>query len=208
MAKPVTASTQPMTDGQIENLVDKFRAAVRKHRGEFGSDAAQQALGFENLGMKLLEPFRRLVEVVSSMTVRHVKVDRTRTPQQVLNATGRRQCKDRSAVASMPRGEEDEGDIYFFQVDLSDRGGHISNEDLGKEFKCHGLNPVDPYKLAQANADDPAFADEHPNGTQWKDADGNWFHATFGRRLGERGVTVFRGVSGWYGGWWFAGLRK
>src|SRR3990167_4179491 len=106
MAKTVIASQQSMTDGQFENLVDKFRAAVRKHRGEFDSDAVQQVLGVENLGMKLLEPFRKLMEVVSKIIVCHVKVDRKLTPQQALDATGRKQYVDPDVVAGMPRGEE------------------------------------------------------------------------------------------------------
>jgi len=62
---------------------------LRKHRSEFGSEAAQQVLGLENLGMQLLAPFRVLVEANGSMIIRHVKVNRTRSPQEVLNATGR-----------------------------------------------------------------------------------------------------------------------
>ena len=200
--------TALMTDGQIDNVVDKFRAAVRKHRGEFGSDAVQQALGVENLGMKLLEPFRKLVEAFSNMIVRHVKVDWKFTPQQALDATGRKQYTDKSVVESMPRGEDDEGDIYFFRVDPSTYGGHISDEDLDKEFKSHALKPADPYQLAKVNADDPAFADTHPNGTHWKDAKGQWCYVAFDRWSGERYVCVYRDASGWAGHWWFAGRSQ
>jgi len=58
------------------------------------------------------------------------------------------------------------------------------------------------------NTDDPAFADEHPNCTHWKDGEGKWCFATFSRWGGERGVDVSRrdGVS--RDGWWFAGVRK
>lgn len=211
MAKSMTASTEPMTDGQVEILIDKFRAAMRKHRGEFGSDAVQQTLGVENLGMELLEPFRKRVEAVSNPIVRHVKVDPKLTPQQVLDVTGGwKQDTDKSVVESMPRGEEGdgEGDVYFFQVDLRARGGYISDDDLKKEFNLRGFKPAGPYYLAQVNADDPAFADDHPNVTHWKDANGKWCYAAFCRWGVGRSVVVGRGGRGWGDRWWFAGLRK
>ena len=49
MDKPMTASEKSITDGQIENLVDKFRAALRKHRTEIPSEVAQQVLGIESI---------------------------------------------------------------------------------------------------------------------------------------------------------------
>lgn len=200
MAKTVTAS---MTDGQIDNLVDKFRAAVRKHREEFGSEPVQQVLGVENLGMKLLAPFRKHVEAVSNMIVRRVKVDRTRTPQQVLDATSRYQYTDRNVAKVMPRGEGAEAEMVFFKIYRS-----IRDDDLEKEYELRGLKPADPYSLAAVNEADPAFADDHPNGTHWKDADGRWCYLAFHRWSGERHVIVSRRASDWRALWWFAGLRK
>src|SRR3989344_3677712 len=105
MARIMPALVQLMTDGEIENLVEKLRAAARKHRNEFSSDAVQQALGVENLGMKLLEPFRKLVEDVAGVIVHHVTVDRSRTPQETLDATGCKQYTNPDVVETMPRGE-------------------------------------------------------------------------------------------------------
>ena len=68
MAKTMIASG--MTDGQIDNVVNKLRDALRKHRDEFGADPAQQVIGRENLGMELLAPFRALVEAESEFIVR------------------------------------------------------------------------------------------------------------------------------------------
>jgi hypothetical protein len=53
MAKTMTASQ--MTDGQIDNLTDKLRAVLRKHRSEFSTDVAQHVCGVENIGMAFLE---------------------------------------------------------------------------------------------------------------------------------------------------------
>ena len=134
---------------------------------------------------------------------RLVKVDRTRTPQAVLDATGRKQYTDNDVVATMPRGTDEEVKIVFFKL-----GRYISDVDLDKEYESRGLKPADPYSLAAVNEDDPAFADEHPNATHWKDADGNWCHAAFRLWHVERGVGVYRYGLGWYDYWWFAGLAS
>ena len=190
-----------MTDGQIDKATDIFRSQLRKHRGELPSDPVQLALGQPELGTELLAVFRKRVEAVSNMIVRHVRVDRGRKPQQVLDATGRVQHTDKSVVATMPRGEGDEVDVCFFKV-----GRYISDADLEKEYELRGLKP-DPYAQAQVNGDDPAFADEYPNGTHWKGDKGRWCFATFGRSLGERFVDVNRD-GGWGAYWWFGGVRK
>ena len=163
----------------------------------------QPVLGVDNLGMELLVPLRKRVEAVSNMIVRHVKVDRTRTPQEVLDVTGCRQHTDRKVVKNMPRGECKESDVIFFNV-----GRFISDNDLEEEFALRGLEAADPYSLAAINEEDPSFADDHPNNVHWKDADGRWCYAIFYRRRGERHVTVHRDPSEWGGDWWFAGLRK
>ncbi|MST03997.1 MAG: hypothetical protein EXS49_00285 [Candidatus Pacebacteria bacterium] len=181
---------------------------MRKHRHEIGSDVAQQVLGVENLGMMMFAPFRERVEVVSSFVVRTVRVNRTRTPQEALDATLRKQDTDRTVVDAMSRGEGDEVEVVFFKPDLSKRIGFISDDDLEKEFELRGLKPADPYSLAAVNELDPAFADQKLNGTHWKNADGEWCVALFHRWRDGRGVRVDRNYGKWSGGWWFAGLRK
>lgn len=202
MAKTMIASDQ-MTDGQIENLVAKLRDAVRKHRSEFPKDLVQDVLGVENLGMELLEPFRKRLEAISDLIVRHVKVNRGRTPQEALKATGRNLYVNDTVVATMPRGEGEETDVYFFKLNR-----YISDADLEKEYQLRGLAPADPYSLAAVNEADPAFADERPNGTYWQDGDGKGCFAAFRRWGGERHVYVDPNDNAWNDNWWFAGLRK
>mgnify|MGYP001584439331 FL=1 len=197
-----------MTDGQIENVVNKLRDAMRKHRSEITSDVAQQVLGVENLGMMMFTPFRERAEAVSNLIVRKIKVNRNRSPQEALDATGCAQYTDRKVVDSMPKGEGDEVEVVFFKLDLSQRNGFISDDDLEKEFELRGLKPADPISVATVNEAYPAFADEKPHGTHWKDAKGNWCYAAFNRWSGERKVDVLRVGSDWYGRWWFAGVRK
>jgi hypothetical protein len=86
-------------------------------------------------------------------------------------------CKrstDRKVVDAMPKGKGDEAEIVFFKPDLFQRHGFISDDDLDKEYKLRGLKPADPISVAAVNQDNPAFADDKPNGTHWKDANGNW----------------------------------
>ena len=198
-----------MTDGQIENAVNKLRDAMRKHRSEITSDVAQQVLGVENLGMMMFTPFRERAEAVSNLIVRKDKVNRGRSQQEAIEATGRAQYTDRKVVDAMPKGEGDEVEVVFFKPDLSQRNGFISDDDLEKEFELRGLKPADPISVAAVNEADPAFADEKPHGTHWKDAKGNWCYAAFSRWSGKRGVSVDRhGAFDWSGSWWFAGVRK
>jgi len=197
-----------ITDGQIENAVNKLRDAIRKHRSEITSDVAQQVLGVENLGMLMFTPFRERAEAVSNLIVRKATVNRSRFPQEALEATGRAQYTDRKVVDAMPKGEGNEVEVVFFTPDLSERNGFISDDDLEKEFDLRGLKPADPVSVAAVNEADPAFADEKPHGTHWKDAKGNWCYASFYRWGGERRVGVYRSAYGWSDSWWFAGVRK
>ena len=208
MTQIMTPTEATITDGQIEKAVGKLRDAMRKHRSEITSDVAQQVLGVENLGMMMFSPFRERAEAVSNLIVRKVPVKRSRSPQEALEATNRAQYTDRKVVDAMPKGEGEEAEIVFFKPDLSERNGFISDDDLEKEFELRGLKPADPYSLAAVNESDPAFADDHPNATDWKDGDSKWCFAAFNRWDGERYVFVDRDDYDWDGRWWFAGLRK
>ena len=194
----------PITSGQIAKFLDVQAAALRK--SGLPSEPTQQVL--ESQGAALADEFvaavRKRVDAISNMIVRRVKVDRARTPQQVLDATGRKQYTDRLVVVAMPRGEGDDAEVVFFKL-----GRYVSDIDLDKEYELRGLKPADPYAQAAANEADPAFADDHPNATHWKDADGNWCYVAFRRwRGGGRDVRVYRNDFGWRGRWFFAGVRK
>lgn len=207
MAKK-TMIASGMTSGQIENIIEKFRAAMRKHCRDINTDVVQQVLGIENLGMELYAVVRKHAERFSNMIVRRVKVNRSQTQKQVLDATGRRQYVTDSVVKTMPRDGDGETEVVFFKPDPEVyKHGWISNDDVAKEYDKHGLEP-DPYAQAKVNEDDPDFADTHPNACQWKDVDGNWCHAAFYRWYDERYVRVFRHDDAWHDYWFFAGVRK
>jgi len=199
----MTPSVQGITDGQIDKAVSVLRDQLRKHGGQFSSDAVQQVLGQDELGPDLLTVFQKRVEAVSNLITRRVTVNRNRTPQDMLNATGRNQDTDKAVVQAMPRGTGDEVEVIFFKV-----GRYVSDVDLDTEYDRRGLKPADPFSLGRVNEANPAFADEHPNGTHWKDANGQWCYVTFVRWLEGRRVRVGRGDDGWITGWWVGGVRK
>jgi hypothetical protein len=192
-----------MTTSQIDRACEILRAKLTKHASEFSSDAVQMVFGQSELGAEWLAVLRKRVEAISSMIIRRVKVDPTRSPEQVIDATNRAKYTDGKVVKSMPRGTGEETDIHFFKV-----GRFISDNDLEKEYELRGLRPADPESLAKVNEDDPAFADSHPNGTHWKDADGKWCFANFDRWSGKRSVDVVRYDNDWDDYWWFAGVCK
>lgn len=205
MEKIVTPS---ITAGQIGKIQEILGAGLRK--SGLPSEPVQRVIETQgdSLVAELVSTVRKHVEAVNNMIVRHVKANRTRSPREVLEATGRKQYVDNDVIKAMPKGDEDEGDVYFFKPDLSARRGHISDDDLEKEFESRGFKPADPYKLAEVNADDPSFADTHPNATHWQDENGKWCYAACLRWFDERYVYVNRDAYDWYDYWWFAGLRK
>lgn len=203
MSMTPSAERKTMTDGQIEKAVDAYRALLRKHRDELGAEAVQQVLGSDGYVADMVSVLRRRVEAVSDMIVRRVTVNRSRTPEEALKATGCNRYADDTVVAGMPRGAGEEAEVYFFKV-----GRYISDDDLEKQYELRGLTPADPYSLAAVNEVDPAFADDHPNCTHWKDGKGKWCYAAFDRWDGLRDVDVSRSDDEWRDSWWFAGCRK
>lgn len=192
-----------ITAGQVGKVQELLGAALRK--SDLQSEPAQQVL--ESQGAQVINEmvavFRRYVEAVSNMIVRHVAVNRNRSPEEAVAATGRNKYLNDVVVATMPQGDGNEVDVFFFKL-----GHGISDADLDKEYELRDLKPADPYTLAAVNEADPTFADDHPNGTHWKDSNGNWCFVAFDRWGGGRGVGVLQHDDAWGGGWWFAGCRK
>ena len=202
--------SKPVAEAQIGKLNQNVTARLLKHKAEIPSDIFQEILGDETLIDDIHSLIRKRVEARSNMIVRSVKVDRTRTPKKVLDATGRTQYVSDDVVKAMPKGEGEEVEVIFFKPAKEFyKNGVISDADLEKAYALVGLVPADVYSQAAVNEADPAFADEHPNGTHWKDKGDNWCFATFGRWSADaRFVYVRRLGSGWSDIWWFAGLRK
>ena len=203
MAETMTASEIVITAGQIAKINENLAAALRK--SGFSKDPVQKIIETQGdaLVAEMVEPLRRRVEAISGFIVRRISVNRARTPKEAIDATGRQQYVTDSVVETMPHGEGEEAEVHFFNLDR-----YVSDSDLDKEYELRGLKPADPYSLAAVNEADPAFADEYPNSTQWKDANSKWCYAAFYRWHDGRYVYVYRSVDDWDAYWWFAGVRK
>ena len=203
------ASDNVMTYPQIDDLANKLRDAARKHRDEIDQGDAQEGLRSENIGMRLFAEFRRIVDELKKRIVHIVTVDRTRTPQQALDACGRRQYVDKKVVAAMPRGTGDKAKLVYFKPGPECyEGSLISCSKVAEEYKKRKLRP-DPQAQIDDNAAKPEFADSTPNGCQWVDEQGNYCCASFDRWFDERHVHVYRlGVHVWRDEWSFAGVPE
>ena len=204
-------SMEPITEGQIGKLNELLRARLLKISSQFQKDPFQDVLEHqgEELVKEIVSVVIKRVEAVGNLIVRHVKINRNRTMQEVLDATGRAQYTESNVVKSAPVGDnKEEVDVVFFKIDLSGRNGYISDDDLEKEYDLRGLKPADLVSVSAVNEADPSFADEKPHGTHWKNTNGKWCFAAFDRLGGERCVNVYQNDGGWGDGWWFAGVRK
>lgn len=205
-----TATTQSITNGQIGQIQDRLATELRE--SGLPADAVQAVLSAPGgkAIKEMVAVLRKFVEAVANMIVRIVSPNRQLAPREMLEATGRNLYVNDEVVGNMPRGEGDKSEVVFFKPEPEEytRPGWMSDEDLDKAYERRGLKAADPYSQTQANKDDPAFADDHPNGTHWKDKDEKWCFAAFYRWDGGRSVDVRRYGNGWDGCWWFAGLRK
>ncbi len=198
---------KPLTPPQTEKFADLIRVALRKNNPF--SDEAQDLIEnhWDELKDEMLEAVngvvKRAIERKRNTIIRAVKVNRSRLPQEMLDATGRAKYLNDSVVEGIPRGEgNEEVTVEFFKL-----GRYVSDNELEKEYTKRGLTP-DPYAVAAVNEADPAFADEHPNGVHWKDENGRWCYITFDRYYDGRSVGVYLVGDDWFGSWWFGGVRK
>jgi hypothetical protein len=200
-----------ITDKQIEKIRDVVVALLYRYRKVFRSADVQVVLGRKDLSKKLVESIgntlRKLVEEAIDGFVRSVKPNYSRTPQEMLIATGCEVCSKDEAVATMPTDGMRRGNLEFFNL-----GKYVSDDELELEIIQRGYARLaTPYELADVNEKDPTFADLYQNGTHWKDSENRWYFIVFLRLLNERIVTVDRRMilgGGWNNQWWFAGVRK
>lgn len=191
-----TVRTQSITSGQIGQISDRLTTKLRE--SGLPTENVQRVLMMPgNMAIdEMVAVFRKHVEAQSDIIIRRVRVDRARTPMEVINATGRNKYVNDGVVATMPQGEGDEVDVYFVPTKL-----FVPANGVPAFLAQYGLVP-DPRAQAAVNEQDPAFADEHPNGTQWSD---NCCLA-FSRWDGDRGVHCVRDDVGWGGAWFLSGV--
>ena len=210
MATPLSPS-KIVSDNQIEKLKTQFGDALRKVNpfsedaqdlietswDELRDEVTQGCVGAIN---RVLERKRNTIPILAK------RVDYTRTPMQVIKATGRVEYVDEDIAKTMPRlgeGVRENMEVVFFKL-----GRNVGAEELDREYELRGLVP-DPYAQAAVNEQDSAFADKHPNGSQWYREGRNASYLAFDRWSDdERRVDCLRRGNAWLGHWWFAGVRK
>ncbi|OGE82017.1 MAG: hypothetical protein A3B10_04050 [Candidatus Doudnabacteria bacterium RIFCSPLOWO2_01_FULL_44_21] len=146
------------------------------------------------------------VSETATEMVFHVKIKRgNRTPQQLLDLTGRRPYTNPDVVETMPlvvgNGQEEDFEYVFFKPGRQTSDAAVETERTMREL----IRDLEVQALI--NALIPAFADQHPNGDSWQDAEGNWCFASFRRADHERCVHVDRCSVGWSSSVWFGGRK-
>lgn len=205
-----TMTTSKMSDGQVERAVELFEAQLRKQASRFSREAVQMAFSDSTLSVEWVRVLSSRVKKIECMIVRHVEnVDRTRSPHEVLDAFTCLKHICRDCVDAMPRGTGSGADVYFFKLKFK-RGIYHYVEDayLAREYALRGLIPADPYSLAQVNLDDPDFADNHPNTTQWRDIDGGVVYLLFDSNNVDSRLGLHSTAHNLNKDFWYAGLRK
>jgi len=153
---------KPVTPKQIEKVVAKFRNRLRKGADQMPVKIVQEVLEGKELDHAMADLFRRLVEERGNLIVRTVRVNRSRTPQQAIEATGREMNIAPDVLANMPIVEEETVTVTFFCIDRT----AFTMAEADEGYRSRGLVPVDPIALAAVNEAYPSFADEHSNATQ------------------------------------------
>ncbi|MDO8581721.1 MAG: hypothetical protein Q7S16_02490 [bacterium] len=191
-----------VTENDVGVAVQFFEKGEGEHFAELVTSFSL-ATGLHH-GVGLNEPARR--KAMDDITVIVKRVDYNRNPQQSLDATGRKQYTDKAIVATMPkRGNGIQENVPFTWF-RSRR--FLSPAEVQIELEAHGL-VRDLYAQVAANAQDPAFADDHRNGMSWELPGGGYGYMAFGRDGdGRRYVDVCRNDDGWRVSWSFGGVPE
>lgn len=197
-----------ITAGQSGRLADRFITRCRTEGLPYPTQLIQDVVEQEGdqIVQQAFEDLRARVERRSKMIVRRVRINRSLSPMQLVDASKRVKYVNEDVLDTMPRKStegEEEVDMYFFN-----EGRYLSVDEQEKVLAEYGLEH-DYAAQCQVNIDDPAFADEHPNGMQWRDSKNRPFFVAFGRGFDdERDVGCDRSGGGWGVSWWFGGVRK
>ena len=170
-----TMSPSEITAGQIGKICEILSAKLRKSglRNYFIQYLLQNV--GEELATDLLQVVKdHVAKATFATTFVRVKVNRQRSPQEALIATGRGSWDD-EIINNMPRGEGEEVDLVIFGTDWRDCWVNHTDEDVAREYEIRGLKPADPYSLS-------AYHEKNRSGdtaTHWKDDEGRWCRMIF-----------------------------
>ena len=195
------------TEEQIGHIMDMWRRRLKGRKLTLGEanhliqNGGQYLPSMDKAADVLIDQLRSDRKNTIVRIVRNIQ--RGRTAEEAVNATGRVNYVNDSILATMPVGNgPEEVELEYFKM-----GRYATNEEVEQELKRRGLTQ-DPQAQMADNEHNPAFADEHPNGCFW-DRDGKMSSfATFRRWGDDREVYVDRYGTYWDDHWWFAGARQ
>ena len=201
MTQSLNTSVSEEKIGRLKDLLTPVlrRLLQSEEQAQELIECPEFVTGFEGFASKLLARFTNTFTVVAK------RVDYTRTPMEAIRATGRAEYLDEGIVNTMPRrcqGVVENVEVVFFRAKRQ-----LTTEE--QEQECAQCNlDLDPYAQAAINEQDPAFADNYPNGSQWDRKGKVASYLAFDRWSGRRKVICDHNDDDWYGRWWFAGVRK
>lgn len=99
-------------------------------------------------------------------------------------------------------------DNWSILVTLFTIGEWMTEQELDEKYKALNLVAIDAYTLAILNETDPRLCEKYPNGTHWKDQDGNWCFGKCTSVAGKQSLRIGYGGIGWCKNLWFAGFSK
>lgn len=135
--------------------------------------------------------------------IRNIKVNRTLSGKQAVNATGRKTYVTDAVVDAMPSGTEVDMAVHLVPLKR-----YVGAAKLDEELAALGYKMIDPIASCAMNEAEPQLADKYPNGVQWKDASGKFCYAAFIRWDGGCRVDVSQRDDDWSDYWFFPCVRK
>lgn len=192
-----TMTTSEMTDGQIEDLTNKFRDALRKCRDRIPSDIAQQAAGTDNLGMICATPYLAICEKFGGMVIRPVSVDYSRPLAEMIKAGHYDYANESITADNFPMTGEGQVELDLTLIHFN-RG--ITSKEAITEMRKMGMRPAtlpellalgEKYPEEQRQYPIIAFGSvrQHPLGDRDVPYLGEW--------SGERGLSLSWFDNGW-----------
>ncbi len=151
----------------------------------------------------------RLVARTTTTIVLTLDVDRSRSPEEMLEATkffSRESSTDGSHLANMPRAGSTRQVVELFRLESYTVGYQLELERKRRGYKTL----LDSYQLGSIAEKYPAFADECTLVTQWKKPGSPyWVSLVFKQYQGRRLASISkRGENyDWRGPCWCGGIR-
>jgi hypothetical protein len=184
-----------LSDKISEQEIERVSKLIRDRLEKIGLKAKLERKG-EELTFIIIGTGKIL-----KFVLRRVTVERSRTPQQVLDATKAFQNVCPEVLKGMPGSGEgrERVEILLFKLGFS-----IRDEGLEKRLKKLNFKAADAYELAALNEADPDLARRYPNVTHWKDSKGRWCWIGFSTNGRRRQVAVDWSVIAYRPHWYFA----